>query len=416
MNLHRPIRTVVLATLLALAALAALAVAAGQVIQLKVTAEIANIRQKPSISSLIVRQIPEGGLLQASRKEGEWYLVSLEPDETGTTAGYVHESLVLPLGESAAPPAKKARIVEQVAPPRPKPVETETVAPPARDTAPRREAPAARVPEVEPEYETPRDPADDRRPSIVLSAGLLSMAVGDLNDGAQGLADYYGFQLEAAADGTIAPLRWAFPFEGEVRIPIGSGFSVTAGGGYAGVSKLSSIAYAKTGQVNTFDTTPGFSIIPIKAGILFSPVPYFYAKAGLMIVRASTSYAYHFVHEAFWQDWTGEASAFGFGAFGALGVELSLGPSFAFVVEAGGQVGKVSGFKGTGTYYDSTMTAAAEETGTLYAYEVKASSRDAFWLLFLRDKRPTEGGVYGAREATLDLLGLTLKAGLKLKF
>lgn len=411
MNLHRPIRIVVVATLLALAASAA----AEQPIQLKVTAEVANIRQKPSISSLIVRQIPEGGLLQASRKEGEWYLVSLEPDETGTTAGYVHESLVLPLGESPTPPAKKTRIVEQVAPPRPKPAETETVAPPARAVTPRREAPPARETEIEPEPEAPAAD-DDMRPSIVLSAGLLSMAVGDLNDGAQGLADYYGFQLEAAADGTIAPLRWAFPFEGEVRIPLGSGFSVTAGGGYAGVSKLSSIAYAKTGQVNTFETTPGFSIIPIKAGILFSPVPYFYAKAGLMVVRASTSYAYHFVHEAFWQDWTGEASAIGFGAFGALGVELSLGRSFAFVVEAGGQVGKVSGFKGTGTYYDSTMTAATEETGTLYSYEVKASSRDAFWLLFLRDKKPTEGGVYGAREAALDLLGLTLKAGLKLKF
>lgn len=411
MNLHRPIRTTVLATLLALAA----AALAGQVIQLKVTAEIANIRQKPSISSLIVRQIPEGGLLQASRKEGEWYLVSLEPDEIGTTAGYVHESLVLPLGESPTPPAKKKRIVEQVAPPRPKPAEAETVAPPDRAVTPRRDEPAAREPEYEP-APAAASGDDDMRPSIVLSAGLLSMAVGDLNDGAQGLADYYGFQLEASADGTIAPLRWTFPFEGEVRIPLGSGFAVTAGGGYAGSSKLSSIAYAKTGQVNTFDTTPGFSIIPIKAGILFSPVPYFYAKAGFMVVRASTSYAYHFVHESFWQDWTGEAAAFGFGAFGALGVELSLGPSFAFVVEAGGQIGKVTGFKGTGTYYDSTMTAAAEQTGTLYAYEVKASSRDAFWLLFLRDKKPTEGGVYGAREAGLDLLGLTLKAGLKLKF
>jgi len=407
MNLHRPIRTVFPGILLALAAGAL----AGQATQLKVTAEIANIRQKPSISSLIVRQIPEGAILQASRKEGEWYLVSLQPDETGTTSGYVHESLVLPTGEPA-PPSKKTRIVEQVTPPRPKPAETETVAPPVRTVTPRREAPAAEAPEYEPEPPA----ADATRPSIVISAGLLSMSVGDLNDGAQGLADYYAFQIEAAADGTVSPLRLAFPFEGEVRIPIGSGFAVTAGAGYAGTNKMTSLAYAKTGQTNTFETTPGFSIIPIKAGILFSPVPYFYAKAGLMVVRASTSYAYHFVHEAFWQDWTGEASAFGFGVYGALGAEISLGPSFAFVIEAGGQFGKVAGFEGTGTYYDSSMTAAAEETGTLYAYEVKASSRDSFWLLFLRDKKPTEGGVYNAREASLNLLGLTLKAGLKLKF
>ncbi len=410
MNRHRPIRIIFPAVLLTLTA----SVLAGQVVQLKVTAEVANIRQKPSISSLIVRQIPEGGLLESTRKDGEWYLVKLDPDETGTTSGYVHESLVLPIGEAPSVPAQKPRIGAQVTPPRPKPAETDPEAAPARTVTPsRKEAPPASEPEYEPE---PDPAAESRRPSLVITAGLLPMAVGDLNDGAQGLADYYAFQLEAGADGTIGPLKLVFPFEGEVRIPVGSGFSVTAGAGYAGTSKTTLVAFPKTGQTNTYESSPGFSIIPIKVGVLFAPVPYFYAKAGLMAVRASASYAYHFAHDTFWQDWTGEASAFGFGAYGALGIDISLGSSFGFIFEAGGQLGKISGFEGAGTYYDSSMTAAAEETGTLYAYEVKPTSRDSFWLLYLRDKKPTEGGVYNAREASLNLLGLTLKAGLKLKF
>ena len=69
------------------------------VIKLKVTAEIANVRVKPFIGSNIVRQFPEGAILEAELKEGEWFLVKIEPDETGTVSGYVHESLVLALEE-----------------------------------------------------------------------------------------------------------------------------------------------------------------------------------------------------------------------------------------------------------------------------------------------------------------------------
>jgi len=46
------------------------------------------IRQKPSIGSVIIRQFPQGEILEAIRLEDEWYLVKLEPDESGATSGY----------------------------------------------------------------------------------------------------------------------------------------------------------------------------------------------------------------------------------------------------------------------------------------------------------------------------------------
>jgi hypothetical protein len=410
MMLRRPILTAAFGILLALAA------AAAGVIRLKVTAEVANIRQKPSISSLIVRQIPEGALLEASRKEGEWYLVALEPDETGTHSGYVHESLVLPLDEPAVP-EKKTRIVERVAPPRPKPAETaatsERTAPARTETAPVRTPQA--VAETRP-AETDAYGFEPLRPALVIGGGGLFAAVGDLNDGSQGLADYYGYQLGAAADQSLSLLRLAFPFEAEIQIPIGGRFALTIGAGYVGSSKTSLLTYATTGSASTFSATPGFSAIPIKAGILYSPVPAFYAKAGLMIISAKTSYTFHFAHDLFWQEWTGDASALGLGAYGALGVELALGPSIGFLIEAGGQFGKIGGFDGTGTYIDSTLDEAVTETGRLYAYDAKPTQFNSYPLTFIRSKRPTEGGVANAREATLNLLGASLKAGLKFKF
>ncbi len=377
---------------------------------------MANIRQKPSISSLIVRQIPEGALLEAERKEGEWYLVNLEPDETGNKSGYVHESLVLPLDEPAVP-EKKTRVVEQVTRPKPKPAETlppTTRTPPERTEAPpvQRETPPAQSRAAA----TESTPAGALRPALILSGSALMAAVGDLNDGSQGLADYYGFQLGAAADAEMSPLSLVFPFEVEVQIPIGGRFALSLAGGYAGVSSQSLVTYEATGSADTFASTPGFSAIQVKAGIVFEPVSYFQVKAGLMIVRAKASYDYRFSHDAFWQEWTGDASGFGFGGFVALGLALPLGSSVDFVMEAGGQLARISGLEGTGTYLNSSLTAATEEIGTLYAYDAKPTPLDSFPLAFIRSKKPTEGGVANAREAVLDLLGGSLEGRLKFKF
>jgi hypothetical protein len=135
-----------------------------------------------------------------------------------------------------------------------------------------------------------------------------------------------------------------------------------------------------------------------------------------MIARAAASYDYRFSHDTYWQEWTGDASGFGIGGYAALGVALPLGSSIDFVMEAGGQLARIGGLEGTGTYLNSNLTRATEEIGTLYAYDAKPTPLDAFPLVFIRSKKPTEGGVANAREAVLDLLGGSLKAGLKFKF
>ena len=44
------------------------------------------------------------------------------------------------------------------------------------------------------------------------------------------------------------------------------------------------------------------------------------------------------------------------------------------------------------------------------------SETDTYSLLFIRNKIPTEAGVSDPRLAVLDLSGLTLRAGLRIKF
>jgi len=181
--------------------LAAAAAFGSPVIKLKVTAEIANVRVKPFIGSNIVRQFPEGTVLEAERKEGEWFLVKMEPDETGTISGYVHESLVLalediPITEPVPAPVVEIPPVEEVEKEEPPPAKA---VPRPKATQP---APVEPPPSV---YEATREimaaAAAESPVSLFLWGGGGITAVGDLNDGIQGLADFYADQIHRPAGG-----------------------------------------------------------------------------------------------------------------------------------------------------------------------------------------------------------------------
>jgi hypothetical protein len=383
------------------------------VIRLKVTAELANIRLKPSISSAIIRQIKEGEMLEATRKEGEFYLVKLDPDEAGRTSGYVHESLVMALDENA-PAEKMQRIVERAEPPKPKPID-ET--PPVR-TEPR---PPVRI--EPPPTETPRtvekiEPPDSElgRPSIVFSAGAIDASIGDLNNGAQGLADLYAYQLGVAADQPAGPLHIAFQYGGEFIFPVARQFSIFAGVDYYARSSETIISYPQGLSASTLKVTPEFRAIPVKIGFVFYPSEYLFFKVGAAYAFARAAYAYRFDQGGFWQDWAGEATGGAIGFFGSVGLDLRLSRTFSLIIEAAGQSLSVSGLKGSGTFQDSTLSAPVTETGKLYSYDGQPTPVNSFPLVFLRNKTPSEGGVANAREAALDLSGLSLKAGFKITF
>ncbi|HSA94563.1 MAG TPA: SH3 domain-containing protein, partial [Acidobacteriota bacterium] len=114
-------RLLVFAALVLGAVLAASAqVAPARTMKVKVTAEQANLREKPDIGSGIVQQIPEGTVLEADRKEGEWFYVRYTLEDGGVIGGWIHESLVEVVAEAGprveTKPAEKP--AERAAPPR----------------------------------------------------------------------------------------------------------------------------------------------------------------------------------------------------------------------------------------------------------------------------------------------------------
>ncbi len=379
-----------------------------RLIKLKVTAEFANIRQKPSIGSPIVRQVPQGAYLDGVSKEGEWYLVKLEPDESGITSGYVHESLVISLEE--APPPK---VPQQVPPPvEEKPKAAEKV----EKKEPEKAKPPEMVPQQPPRLEAVKVEPRATRYSLALTAGAVYATIGDLNKAAQGLADLTSEQLGVPADRDIAPIHLTYLFGGELLFPLSTQFFLGAGVDYFFSKKETTLVFQKGTSSDQYKAAPEITVLPVKFSLAFYPASFLYFRIGVSYYFARCRYYYRLENEGIWKEWQGEAKARNVGFWGGLGLEWNIAAPLAFFIEGASQFAPIKGFKGTGTYLDSSMTEPFAEDGNLYAYDAKISNLNTYPLLFVRNKLPSEGGVENARQAEVDFTGISLKAGFRIKF
>jgi hypothetical protein len=340
--------------------------------KIKVTAEQANIRDTPDIGSPIVQQLPEGAVLEAEKKEGEWYLVRFTRDDGLVARGYIHESLVQAL--------------------EPVPVEEVKVEPVKKEEAP---------------------PMKTFGFSIL--AGANFAAVGDLNTGARGLADYYGAVQGTQGKGGVAGLHLTYILGAEVSYSLMPGLYLTFGADYFAGRRTSRVDFAAGDLPDAIVTRPKIQAMPIKVGIAYYPLPYLYVKGTLQYFFAKANYLYRREKETFWQEWQGDAKTNGLGAGAAVGGEWEFYPGLFLVGEADFRFARIGGFKGKNISVNSEGESYTEQ-GTLYYYQARAGSQGDFPLVFIRSDVPTEAGVSAPREAKVNFSGMSLKAGIRVRF
>lgn len=372
-----------------------LAKAQGQeaITKVKVITELANIRLKPDIGSIIIKQVPQGTILESTGKQGEWYRLKLASGEGQHAIGYVHESTVIVIER---PPQKKE--IKEIPKERIEKEKTEEKSPPQ---------PIPKIPAA------PR-PSKSRFELCVFGGGNY-ISGGELNEGAKGLADFYSFNLNIQGEGEINPTHLSYILGGECSLPLSNHFILGFGIDYFQGERESLLEFQEGSTIQTLSTHPKFKAVPLRLCISYYPVSYFYVKTGIEYYFAKCTYLYRFHGESLWQEWEGEATAQGVGILGGLGVEVKIYSVLNFILEATGRYCQISGFEGTGEYRDSTTLLSTEE-GKLYFYKGEASEEDIFPLLFIREKEPTEAGVVAPREATIDFSGISLKIGIKIKF
>ena len=388
-------------------------------VKLKVVSELANIRLKPDIGSVIIRQFPQESILQSREKVGEWYKVYFEVEGGEPLAGYVHESLVLVVEgslietEVVEKPGfkkgeKKAEEEEKI------PVEKSAVKKPsAKKGEPEKPATQERIPQRTPELHAELEA--DLRFKVFLFGGGNYSRIGDLNSGSQGLADYYSDFLGVSGRGPISNLRLTMMFGGDLVFPSSDKLSVIIGADYFSGGRESLVDFTAGPLPRNFTSYPRIKALPVRVGLAFFPAPFIYVKAAAEFVFAQCRYFYRFQEGESWQQWEGEAKSNGLGAVGGLGVIFRLNSFLGLYVEAGGRYTRLKGFEGTNQYTDSDG-GDTSETGNLYIYQGQITGSKTYPLLFIRDKVPSEAGVSDPKEAVLDLTGVTLKAGVRIRF
>jgi hypothetical protein len=80
---------------------------AAQSYVLKVKVMTANVRSEPDASSSVIKQLPQGTLLESRQKIGDWYEISITDDTGKSLSGFINNSVVDVVGgekKEIAPP------------------------------------------------------------------------------------------------------------------------------------------------------------------------------------------------------------------------------------------------------------------------------------------------------------------------
>ena len=354
------------------------------IIKLKVVAEQANIRLEPDISSIIIRQVPKGTILNSRGKEDEWFIVLLLSNQETSVSGYVHESLVTilePLPQKKERPEKIERTI-----PSPR-LETTKIA----------------------------HPSLPYKFSLTITGGGGYIAGGDLNPGIKGLAGLYGDILGIQGEGNIDTVHLGYSLDIELLFPLSSQLSWGIGLGFLQCKNKSSVDFQQGSIFQTLQIHPHLSAVPISLFLSMIPLSNLYIKSGISCCFARCSYFYQIKADDWIQEWEGKANTQGLGLMGGLGFIKNITPSLSFVAEGSGRLIKIEGFTGKGTFKDETGQILTEE-GKLYCIQNQVSEQRTHNTLFIRSTKPNEPGIIKAREAQINLSGISLRIGLRFYF
>jgi hypothetical protein len=365
----------------------------GDQIKLRVTAEQANIREKPDIQSAILKQVSLGTILEADRKEGEWYSVKVEAETGGQISGYVHESLVKVV---EYPPAKTRQTPQQPQPPIiEKPVEQVK-------EAPRIPPPAVTEP-------------SKRRSSISLWYGERYAAVGDLNVGASGLAADLASQVSVSNPDNVGSIHFGRLYGAEFRHSLFRGLELAVGVEYFAGEKASTVPFKSGTPQVSYETKPRVRVVPFNVSLLFYPASSVYIKTGLDFSIARCEYYYRFVNGDLWQEWRGQADSVGLGYQLGIGAEWTLLGGVSVIAEGAYRNSRIGNLDGEETYRESGKK-DTQTKGTLYFIRSGPAADRTVPQVFIFADIPTGARVVEARKAELSLSGLSLRAGLKIAF
>lgn len=325
-------------------------------------------------------------MLEADRKEAEWFFVRYTLEDGGVIGGWIHESLVEVVPEARPVPAPAKKPVQKAAP-----------TAPARDVRPRLSEPLG------------------RRLELSVSAGLGLVSPRDLNDGTRGYADWFGASIGVPApreadilrSGLLVSVELAYRVTPRLALGIAADYLRAAAGG--------EMVFTDEPLTETLSTKPSVRGVPVKLTVRFYPGAGLYIRGALGAYSVKAGYLYRHEGTDSWEQLKGSASASGFGGEAAFGGEWAVATSTVLFAEAGFRMADFGNLTGEGVATDS-WGGRVTESGRLYFVRRTGADDRVYPMVFVSAGEPAGDDVVGVRPAGVNLSGLSLQAGLRFKF
>jgi hypothetical protein len=244
---------------------------------------------------------------------------------------------------------------------------------------------------------------------------------GDLKKGTSGMYDQGAADLIDSGFAVVSSdkesLDSGYEITGDLVYYLSPKFGLGIGGGWLRARRESIFRFSVPGSLlnYTMVSAPKLGVTSIRLGVFYAlPLNRLltvYLNAGPAYYFVSFQYGGNIVTPADQDSILQDVRARSLGFEGGVGLEIRMNQRLAFIIEAQGRYAKVSGFEGKESIYRviGGPVFSAVENGTLFYVE-----GDGFQRLDIFPGGPPAGVI--AKEAELDLTGVSLQAGLNFKF
>jgi hypothetical protein len=255
-----------------------------------------------------------------------------------------------------------------------------------------------------------------------LTGGYSCVNIGDLNT----WIDSWNYYKQAWASHfggsvleTMKNIHNGYNIEGKIFFDLSHRWFLSFGGAYIYLKNNSESPALDYRSRETFDILiHSVKVYPLKIGLYYS-LPIIQklslslnAGVGYYLARISNNYRYE-SYDNSWTEWEKEMDSSNFGVFGGFGIEYEMTGFLSLVFEVCGQYAKISSFQGTRKYKNSSGY-QYEQEGMFYIWEELQQLGIGTVVIF--PYKP-ESALYrrNIREFTLDLSGLSLMIGIKIR-
>jgi len=255
--------------------------------------------------------------------------------------------------------------------------------------------------------------SENKKPSVSfkLTGAVNFISPEDVNTATQGWSKLNSevFLSSLNQEGEIESLNMGFDAGGEIIFQFSRHLGVGIGAGYIHAARNSKAEFSN-GILKIMRSKPIISAVPVKLGLY-----YFLPVGDRLNTYINAGPAFYFVN--FDHKWNIDeslvrnqsTSSSGLGFHGALGLEYQLTSRLSLLIEGSGRYCKMSGFEGNSSGNEGASTFSMD--GTLYYVEFSTFPDP---VMYIKEEFPSS--FKSARQAEIDLSGIAIRGGLKIRF